>query len=228
MRHPARKIGFTLLELALVLMVIGLLVGAIIAGKSMIRSSKLQSVIVEQQRYIKAINDFRDKYQALPGDFSGASGLWASTADGNGDGIITAWSNPPTGSENYLVWKHLTKAGFIDGSYTGVAASPATTTNLNAGENIPESKLGDGTSWLMFLNNPGVAAHANSFTTNPRNHIIFLSADLAAAISNSEGKMIDDKIDDGLSTTGKVGAGEAGAWAATDTISRTLFINTDF
>ncbi len=221
------KRGFTLLEISIVLLVMGLIVGGIIAGTHMIRSSKIQSMIVEQQRFKDAISQFRDKYMALPGDFAGASSLWASTADGDGNGMLTVWNSTPANNETYLLWKHLAKSGLIEGNFTGAA----TASTWTAGVNTPASKLGDNTHWIVFFNNTSTVGEYmdSSLSTEPHNHILYLSNELNAAISGAEGKLIDLKIDDGLSSTGKVGAGSAGEWDADNQqITSTLFINTEF
>ncbi|MFO0389858.1 MAG: type II secretion system protein [Alphaproteobacteria bacterium] len=71
-----RDKGFTLLELSIVLVIIALIAGGVLAGRTMIRSAELQAVIKEYDFYVKALHEFNTKYAQLPGDFSGAEDMW--------------------------------------------------------------------------------------------------------------------------------------------------------
>jgi len=157
-----KKNGFTLIELAIVMTIIALIMAAIVVGESMIRNAQLQAVGGEVARYKQAIIDFRDKYQALPGDFSGATALWGSanntipsnaacesiigtgtqTCDGNGDGRITTQiaDNIANEYEQFRAWQHLANADMIDGAYSGVAGS-GNAMKAVIGTNVPASKL---------------------------------------------------------------------------------------
>jgi prepilin-type N-terminal cleavage/methylation domain-containing protein len=77
--------GFTLVEMAVVLMIIGLVVGGILTGQSLIHASSLRSLGTDIEKYQVAINVFKDKYTALPGDMSNATDYWGA-ADGAGNG----------------------------------------------------------------------------------------------------------------------------------------------
>ena len=70
--------GFSLVELSIVLVILGLLTGGILAGQSLIRAAELRSVATESQRYMAALNSFRDKYFALPGDMANATAFWGA------------------------------------------------------------------------------------------------------------------------------------------------------
>ena len=72
--------GFSLVELSIVLVILGLLTGGILAGQSLIRASELRAVSTEFQRYVAAVNTFRDKYFMLPGDMSNATAFWGEDA----------------------------------------------------------------------------------------------------------------------------------------------------
>ena len=157
--HTQRR-GFTLIEIAIVLVVIALIVGGITAGRSLIRNSEMQSVIKESTAYSQAIGNFREKYLALPGDFSGATALWGAadadfddckttassngitTCDGDGNGRIMnqGAASSDTFYEQFRAWQHLSNAGFIDGNYSGIASSG--TLGYSIGVTIPESKFG--------------------------------------------------------------------------------------
>lgn len=78
------KHGFSLVELSIVLVILGLLTGGILAGQSLIRAAELRSVSTEQSRWVTAANSFRDKYFALPGDFRDATKFWNLQVSGSG------------------------------------------------------------------------------------------------------------------------------------------------
>ena len=70
--------GFSLVELSIVLVILGLLVGGVLSGQSLIRAAELRAATQEYQRYYTATQTFRDKYFAIPGDFNNAQAFWDS------------------------------------------------------------------------------------------------------------------------------------------------------
>ena len=124
--------GFTLIEIAIVLVIIGLLLGGVLKGQELITSARVRNLVSQQDGIKAAYFGFLDRYRALPGDYTAAStninGVAAGacgTHNGNGNGQIEA------GNESVLAWEHLSKAGFINGSYTCAAAEGPTTTPTN-------------------------------------------------------------------------------------------------
>lgn len=124
--RPAQS-GFSLVELSIVLVILGLLTGGILAGQSLIRAAELRAVSTGIGKYQTALHTFRDKYFALPGDMTNATKFWQSgtscpsnssggTCDGNGDGNIICLPDY-TGCEMTFVSQHLALAGLIEGSY---------------------------------------------------------------------------------------------------------------
>jgi prepilin-type N-terminal cleavage/methylation domain-containing protein len=117
--------GFTLIEIAIVLVIIGLLLGGILQGQSLINSARVRNLISQVDGVKAAFYGFQDRYRALPGDFKFASTQIPNvdaTSDGNGDGQIK-------GDEAIAVWDHLSHAGFITGTYVFKAGTvdPGTT-----------------------------------------------------------------------------------------------------
>jgi len=122
--------GFTLIEIAIVLVIIGLLLGGVLKGQELITSARVRNVISQQDGVKAAFFGFLDRYRAYPGDYSQATttipGCAAPTLcqNGNNDGQIT---DNGTVVEPIAVWEHLSRAGFINGSYTYGAAPESPT-----------------------------------------------------------------------------------------------------
>lgn len=119
--------GFTLVEIAIVLVIIGLLLGGILKGQEMIVQAKIKNAMADFSGISAAYHGYQDRYRAIPGDDSGAASRWAANAttgqtvavSGNGDGVIAGLYNSATaGDESRLWWDHLRRAGFVAGSGT--------------------------------------------------------------------------------------------------------------
>ena len=130
--HP-RQQGFTLVEIAIVLVIIGLLIGGVLKGQEMITNAKVSKVENDFKGITAAILAYQDRYGVLPGDDPGAStrfpGTWTAADNGNGNGIVgvagpaAAWNTQNNALENRKIWKHLRGAGFLKGPVDGTAAS---------------------------------------------------------------------------------------------------------
>ena len=116
-----KQAGFTLIEIAIVLVIIGLLLGGVLKGQELITSARVRNLISQQDGVKAAYFGFLDRFRALPGDYSLASTNIANVAagaNGNGNGQILSVAGGDTIDEYIAVWDHLSKAGFINGSYT--------------------------------------------------------------------------------------------------------------
>jgi len=117
--------GFTLVEIAIVLVIIGLLLGGILKGQEMITQAKTKNVISDFSGIAAAYHGYQDRYRALPGDDAGAATRWAAApaaVSGNGNGAIAGAYNADCGAaptESCQWWDHLRRAGFIAGSGIG-------------------------------------------------------------------------------------------------------------
>jgi len=124
--------GFTLIEIAIVLVIIGLLLGGVLKGQELITGARVRNLISQQDGIKAAFFGFQDRYRALPGDYAAAStNIAGVTITGDGNGRIEA-PNAAGTHEEILVWNHLTAAGFLNGSYTmanSSVSSPAPTNN---------------------------------------------------------------------------------------------------
>jgi prepilin-type N-terminal cleavage/methylation domain-containing protein len=131
--EAARKqAGFTLIEIAIVLVIIGLLLGGVLKGQELITSARVRNLISQQDGVKAAYFGFLDRFRYLPGDYSLASTNIANVAagaNGNGNGQIQSVLGGGTIDEHISVWDHLSKAGFINGSYT-YAALPETSDSV--------------------------------------------------------------------------------------------------
>jgi prepilin-type N-terminal cleavage/methylation domain-containing protein len=114
----SRQAGLTLVEIAIVLVIIGLLVGAILIGREIVVQARIKNVINDFNSATAAYLSYQDRYRALPGDDPNAATRWASwgTPAGNGNGYIGGvyGSNAPT-DESRKYWWHLRAAGFVPG-----------------------------------------------------------------------------------------------------------------
>jgi prepilin-type N-terminal cleavage/methylation domain-containing protein len=124
--------AFSLVELSIVLVILGLLTGGILSGQNLIRAAELRKTITVAEHYRTAIFSFRDQYGGLPGDLRNGTAFWPDSADGDGDGWIEAGStsgshpltspdNPMFDGERAQAFVQLSKAGLIEGGYDGTA-----------------------------------------------------------------------------------------------------------
>lgn len=119
--------GFTLIEIAIVLVIIGLLLGGILQGQELIAQARIKNIISDMNGVSTAIYAYQDRYRALPGDERGGAVAlrWSGVTGGDGDGIICgAYNGGGTGgiacgsgaAESELIWRHLRLAGLLTGS----------------------------------------------------------------------------------------------------------------
>ena len=193
-----KEAGFTLVELSIVLVIIGLIIGGVLKGQEMIESARVKSTMSQVEAYRAAHNTFYDKYSAMPGDYSdGQSALgtpvgiaWTSPAcDGaanqcDGDGQIDG--NGIT-SETVLYWQHMAAADLITG--VELAAAP----NADHGRGLPSAPVGGGFS-VAFVVSLGKQAHWVRLERGPATNDGVIEGDTAMSI--------DRKLDDGRPGSG--------------------------
>ncbi len=123
-----RQAGFTLVEIAIVLVIIGLLLGGVLKGREMITNAKIKRIENDFAGVSAAIYAYQDRYGVLPGDDPSAStrfaGTWRASDNGNGNGNIAGgWNSTNNGNESRKIWKHLRGAGLIAGPVDNTDAS---------------------------------------------------------------------------------------------------------
>jgi len=186
-----QQAGFTLIEIAIVLVIIGLLLGGVLKGQELITAARVRNLISTQDGIKAAYFGFLDRYRSLPGDYTATNananipGCGTGCFGGNGNGqIVTDGTN----GEATHVWEHLSKAGFITGSYVSGSALPTPST-----ANTPSNPYG-AIIELEFDNtyqDPGTASNRHNMKTGNN-----IPSDIMAEV--------DRKIDDGLATAGQL------------------------
>jgi prepilin-type N-terminal cleavage/methylation domain-containing protein len=221
--------AFSLVELSIVLVILGLLTGGILTGQSLIKAAELRSVATEYNQFVTAVNTFKGKYFALPGDMSNAEAFWLQTAggcpetgatdlnpgtcDGNGDGELQDPNNNGESGEIFTFWQHLSLARLINGEFTGSAGANDEAHHI-VGTNTPVSKF-SGAGWgIEFYDaSPGTDFFNISYDGNilefgaPQNN-----NDMDDPIMIPEDAWnIDKKLDDGKPAQGNIIARRTGA-----------------
>ncbi len=206
------RFAFSLVELSIVLVILGLLTGGILAGQSLIRGAELRGVVTESQKFQTAVASFRDKYFTIPGDMTTATKLWGiakgatgndnvcrdepssvATCNGDGNGGI----NTSTGAyEDLRFWQHLTNAGLIEGSYNGAGPNP--------NDAAPSSKMDRASYWFPWTY--GTQAATTSQFAGTRGNIFELYKLSASFYSVNPQELwnIDTKLDDGMPNQGRI------------------------
>ena len=181
--------GFTLIEIAIVLVIIGLLLGGVLKGQELIQNARVRNIIAQQDGIKAAFFGFQDRYRGIPGDYLATNatanipGAGATSCGGDGNSLIDHTVNGVP--ESICAWYHLAKSGFITGDYTGTGTSATTA-------NSPSNSFG-GLMQLIFDATYDPAATATNIH-NIKTGINIPSVALAE---------VDRKIDDGNPLTGQ-------------------------
>jgi prepilin-type N-terminal cleavage/methylation domain-containing protein len=213
-----RRTGFTLIELSIVLVIVGLLVGGVLVGRELIKAAQLRAVVREVESLKVAMNVFRVKYNAMAGDYEGAAETFGASVSGNGDGVISVYSSDGNfamgdgddGPEYLRIWQQLALAKLISGTYSGL---PDTLPAYIPGTNIPPTRYGADGGYVVWDNkgNLGITyiPNAAEYTSTA---FLMLGGKYGAGTSDipfyagllttMDAYNIDAKTDDGISYTG--------------------------
>ena len=181
--------GFTLIEIAIVLVIIGLLLGGVLKGQELINSAKVKNLATDFRNIPVYIYGYQDKFRALPGDDIQAISHVSAAANGNGNGLIDgAWDSTSTADETQMFWADVRLAGLAAGPTTGVDLLP---TNAVGGI------IGITSSNTANFTDPSAGTAANPKISG--SYII-----CSAGILGKYAKQLDLQMDDGNPLGGSI------------------------
>jgi prepilin-type N-terminal cleavage/methylation domain-containing protein len=214
--------GFTLIELSIVLVIIGLLIGGVLVAQSLISSTKISSQISQIQQFDTALANFETKYNGLPGD----SNIFSVTGDN--DGRIEGFSGLAA-EESILFWNHLSLSGLkthrgAGDNYSSSGTNGIVITGSNA--NSPEAVLGENTAVVPQLDTGNYTDNGhflNYYTfancAGVTNNSTSINSCRPTQVSGSDIIALDVKLDDGAANSGQMRAtvaSQAGFYQITD------------
>ncbi|MCF6282440.1 MAG: prepilin-type N-terminal cleavage/methylation domain-containing protein [Candidatus Polarisedimenticolaceae bacterium] len=199
MNSRRKNAGFTLVEIAIVLVIIGLLLGGVLKGQQMVENTKYKNFKQQIDSYRAAVYSFQDRYRALPGDYALASTKMTAPAgvtirNGNGNGAVAGGYCDAANEEACVVWQHLILAGLIGGD---ASATDATARRVHAYGGV-------------------VSSISTGNWANGRNELKILMQGIPGEVA----QRLDDELDDGNATSGDVA--RYGGSGATYDVAQTL------
>lgn len=210
-----KQSGFTLIELAIVLVIIGLLLGGVLKGQELINSAKVKNLAADFKNTQVFVYGYQDKYKAIPGDDPGADTRFGTdgkkASGGSKSGVIEgAWDTPADDAESCVFWQHVRLANLA----TGLSAK----TDIDcsgANDYMPKNAEG-GVTGIEGVSDFNTV---KGFTADPlRGAFVVCSSQVRGSFV----KQLDTLLDDGETSKGNVRAYKtAGAWATTASIDST-------
>jgi len=227
-RKCSNRSAFSLIELSIVLIIIGLLIAGVTGGASLIKSAELRTMMNEARGYAIAVNNFYTQFDELPGDF-GTSIDNSQVGDENGRiEFVGGGSTGNTASSDTLegmaAWHQLSAAGIIDdtlvlvdnnATHDLVTASTTAVDDFACEEDVPSSKIKDG-CWMFDFLTDGDNGNQNiivisipNFGVVSASHTLgtaqaLTATEISGVITPSDALSVDNKMDDGDPDTGDV------------------------
>jgi prepilin-type N-terminal cleavage/methylation domain-containing protein len=209
--RPQASRGFTLIEMSIVLVIIGLIIGGILKGQEIIASAREKAVINQINAVRAAQNTYFDRYRSLPGDDPGAKErLDARIIDGDGNGIVgTSYSSTSTlagastnSGENLQYFNALIAANLLNGGE--VVSGSSALTVFAVGSPLPASPISGAGLGVVYGTHGGDGTTATTTKTAHWLEIYKTPGTPAPALSPRQMANIDAQIDDGLPGSGGV------------------------
>ena len=179
--------GFTLVEIAIVLVIIGLLLGGVLKGQELVNNAKIKNLANDFRGISSFVYAYQDRFRALPGDDRAATthlngGTNAAAASLGNARINGAWNSVTASDESYLFWQHVRLAGLATG-----------TTNTAAADYVPRNAEGGviGVTSDPVLSNPATPYPASFYVCSQ-------------GIQGRFARQIDTTLDDGNTQTGTI------------------------
>lgn len=230
-----RSVGFSLLELSVVLVVIALITSAIVVGRDLARAAAVRSAASQAAQLEAALGLFFQKYAAPPGDYRDAYDAWPGTQSGNGDGQVDE-------VESYNVWYHMTQAGLLSGTYASVTNGTATPGLFGVPGRLDHTYLYLLTDWPFPA---GRYSHYLTITalSYPLTAVDYVNMILTydpdavppLGMSTADAEQLDAKVDDGRPLTGRalsassaLGGPGADGWSCPSTSGENLYNRNSF
>ena len=210
--NNTRQRGFTLVEIAIVLVIIGLLLGGILKGQQLISSARVRNMADQNSGVQAAYFGFIDRFRQIPGDMPpalacsaitstitacGASPFAGATVGGDQNGRIDQWA------EAGAIWSHLSAAGFINGTYSGDVANAADYEGGVLTGKVP----GNAFQQPIFL------GYTNDYDGGGTTQTVRLAYAYGAGVTAALLRELDIKLDDGAPGSGVVRATRSTALA---------------
>lgn len=222
--------GLSLMEITIVVVIIGLCIGGLLTGQTLMRAAELRSFYKETAQYKETILNFQKKYEYIPGDMPNATDLWGAadggdglgadctsidttnsrlTCNGNGNGQVQQLNGDPFVYEHFRFWQHLANADMTEGGLSG-KNNPGATTNRDAvpGKNVPASLSDGSVGYTIFYMASFTTGFAQWFQVPYDEHVMVIGRRYqeietrGAFLSAIDLSSMDSKYDDGRPATG--------------------------
>ena len=181
-----KQTGFTLVEIAIVLVIIGLILGGVFKGQALVDSARVRSLSSDVSGIRTAWYSFQDRYRSIPGNFSNAATqIDSAVSVGNGNGRID------DSRERAGVWQQLALAGFISGSFDGSQSTSGSATDVECGPNTCPKNPFNGFYKISYS--------AQAADVDSPAHEIYTGNHIPASILSQ----LDIRLDDGRANSGR-------------------------